>query len=317
LLSPSEVADGLAYLKPPTPNTPLPTNLASRVVLGVVVASGFQVVLLDFARAMLGQEISSELLTAFRWAAILPGALLSGAGRPSALWSGGLVGLVCGVAWWLVDQFPAMQVGISQLIELGILLGFSAVASVIGRRIWPPANVLPEVEEANSSSLIRKQKFGEKKAPASTIQWIRVMVVSALIVGTFPLADPCRELLRKMPAGMFQVYGPAAPKVNFEINLLLLIVAAFFAGAGTRSPLKHALLVAVIATCGAMSLIMSMPGQFTGIDWFVEHLAEDFEQTERALAMSLAVVITFFGWVGGQLLPPLSQQKSRRRTDLA
>jgi len=322
LQSPVEVADSLAKLSAPPPR-PIQVGIGGRFAVGCVIALGLHIALLEWTTATLsltgGSRSDIDLWLGFtlRFVALIPGALIAGAGRPGAFSSGLAIGLLVTGAWLIVDPYPAFQIDMQRGgMAVALVLSAGAMAS-IGGRIWPPSVYLPMPASPRGSSMLGLSMEENEQVRSWPTQWARILATATLVVISVIMADEIRKGMSKLPAGLVQVNGAAAARSDLQITAVLTILAGILCGASTGSGFRHGLITAVLAIAIVLPLHHSRPAaELPGIDFYLELFTDATVDTQPDVVLGIGIFLTIAlaGWLGGQLFPPISK-KSRRRND--
>jgi hypothetical protein len=322
LLSPSEVSDRHlpVHLPPPRPDESHPFG---RLMVGLVVAFGLHLAFREMTLAALtsiGELTSVSLILGYvlRVMALIPACLLAGAGRNSSFGIGAFVGGAVAAAWLLIDYYPNIQINAMRIGLALALVPLSGLGAVIGRRVWPPAPVLDVPDSPRQSSVMSMAKASVKPKPKQAMNLVRILAACSLVCVSVVAADALRQQLSRMPSGMFQVSGAAAPRVNLEITAALLLIAGLVAGAGTGAGFRHSLVAAMLSAILVVVLVNTQPPEnFTGVEYYASlvSLEENSVRPDVLLGLSVFAIVLVTGTLGGQLFPKL-QKQGRRRTDM-
>lgn len=311
LQSPFEAAESVAKTstRPPSLNR---NGFGGRFVIGCVIAVGLHIALREWTAAVLSLssagQIDFVIEYALRFLAVLPGGLLAGSGRPQAFPSGMAVGLVMAAAWLVFDPYPAFQIDLHRA-GLAVLLALaSGVAAFVGGRIWPATTELKVPESPRNSSLMELTTPPKPRDRSRPTHWARILACSTLIVVAVIEADEIRGWLCKLPKGIFKVTGPAAARTDFLITAVAVIMSGIIAGASSGKGFWHGILTALLSTTVVVPLQSSRPGEFPGIEWYLEWTSglAFGGWPEVSVGALLFIVIGLSGWLGGQLFLPLS-----------
>ena len=323
LMSPGEAADALAVSVPPPPD-PVETTFAGRVAVGCVVALGLHLALREWTTAALGPTGAASDPVGFavgyllRLLAAGVGGVMAGAGRRLNFSGGAVVGAVSGLAWLLVDGYPAV---VLDPLRGGLVAVIAAVAGLVAMaagQIWPEPVVVPDAPSPRGSSLMGLKPTDGKRRTGRPTHWFQVALAVALAVGGIAAAETVRASLRGLPAGLLHLGGPAAvTRVDFQLTVIAVLVAAVVAGAGTGAGLRHGLFAGVLTAVGVIALrTTSTEDALPGLDWLAAATcAPDApgRTVEFVLAGCAFGAMAVGGWLGGQLFLPLKRRRTLPR----
>lgn len=324
LLSPGEAADALAVSVAPPPE-PIETTFAGRLGVGCVVALGLHLGLREWAVAALGSdEMSAAAPVGFavgfflRLLTAAVGGLMAGAGRKLNFSGGAAVGLVSGLAWLLVDGFPNIAFDPQRVGLVGVMVVVAGLVAMAAGQVWPEPVTVPDAPSPRGSSLLGLAPTGGKKPTGVPTRWAQVLIAAAVAVCGVVAADAVRAGLRGLPAGLVNLGGPAAvSRVDFQLTVLFVVVAAVISGVGTGAGFRHGLLAGVLTGVGVIVVRNTTDeGTMPGLDWLAE-VATAPDTPARTVEMTLAafafLAMAAGGWLGGQLCPPLKRARKRHR----
>jgi len=320
LLSPSEFTDGLARVCLPPPSAIRASGL-NRFIVGTVVAFGLHIALREWAFALMAwnvlEPIAPASLNYSLWfLALLVGALLAGAGRSGAFIGGLAVGIMCALAWLIADSYPHVAITLPNVLLAMAMLVAGGVSAYFGNRIWPSAIELPKAPLPRRSSILSVENQPNAEHPSKPMQWLRILGSTVLIVVAVLGAESVRTFLGDSPSHLFQVNGPAAPRVTFELTTAMVLISAMFSGAGTGAGLRHAIVTAVLSSTVILGLFETQSTKaMSGLNWYLTELGPEVSDArpQVVLAGTCFVAITIAGWLGGQLFPALSKRAKKVR----
>lgn len=324
LLSPGEAADTLAVSVAPPPE-PIETTFAGRLGVGCVVALGLHLALHEWSVAALGsEEMSATEPVGFavgfflRLLTAVIGAALAGAGRRLNFSGGAAVGLVSGLAWLLVDGFPNIAFDPLRGGLVAVMVAIAGLVSLAAGQVWPEPVAVPDVPSPRGSSLLGLTPNAGKKKTGTPTRWAQIILATTMAVGGIVAADSVRAGLRGLPAGLVNLGGPAAvSRVDFQLSVLFVVVAAVISGVGTGAGFRHGVIAGILTGIGVIVARNTFEeGTLPGLDWLAE-AATVPETPARTVEMTLAafafLAMSVGGWLGGQLCPPLRKKRKLRR----
>jgi hypothetical protein len=224
---------------------------------------------------------------------------------------------VSGFAWLVIDPYPHFAPDLTHLGLGALLAGVGGVAAVIGQRVWPAPIELPVPQSSRNSSLM-KLKAGEgQKESVRPTRWVRILIGATAVVCGVMAADSVRSGLGYMPKGMFNLGGPgAAPRIDAQIAAFLVLLGGMVAGAATGAGLRHGLTAGLFAAVGLVAMMSMTAGDpLPAVQFVMEKLglAETPREAVAAVGGITLGITTLGGWLGGQLLPPLSRRRRLAR----
>ena len=132
------------------------------------------------------------------------------------------------------------------------------------------------------------------------------------------IADMTRSALRQYSAGFLHLGGIAqAPIVCVEITALLILSWVPAAVAGTGAGIRHGLLIGTAAGAAVAGMaaggIAAVQPVIEGVLRLADLPTNELTTTPAAAAGFVAVLVacTAGGWLGGTLLPPVSNHKPK------
>ena len=317
LLSPGEMLE-MSSSAPRGPTKAPVATFGGRVAVGCVIALSAHLGLYQWSLALL-DAVNADTTVRFisnialRLVAGFVGGLIAGAGREAAFGGGLAVGVVGGFAWLMIDSYPnvtidLMHIGIAGAISIG-----SGIAAIVGHRIWPVAVVLEEPEDSRGSSLLKFLPTSKKLDTQRPTHWWKIVLSSFLVLLAVVVSDSIRVGLLKLPAGLlinFGGGGSATSRVDFEIALFGIILGTFVSGFNTGAGLRHGLIAGLLTAMAVLTMYATQgEGAYPALDFLADHM-ESETRTELSLALGslFFLVGTIGGWMGGQLMPPLSRR---------
>lgn len=322
LLSPGEAADALAVSIPPPPD-PVETSYGGRLGVGCVVALGLHLALREWTTAALGPTGEATDPVGFAVGYLLRlltagvGAVMAGAGRRLNFSGGAVVGGVSGLAWLLVDGYPAVVVDPLRGGLVGVIAVAAGLVAMAAGQVWPEPVVIPETPSPRGSSLMGLKPTDGKRRTGRPTRWVQVTVAAALAVVGIAAAETLRASLRELPAGLVQLGGPSAVgRVDFQLTVIAVVVAAVMAGAGSGAGLRHGVIAGFLTAVGVIVLrSVSAEDALPGVDWLAEKTCSP-DTSPRNVELVLATLgfaaMAVGGWLGGQLFPPLRRKPKTR-----
>jgi len=323
LLSPSEAADTLGVSVALPPDTTAST-FAGRVGVGCVVALGLHLALREWTTAALGPAGELPPTVGFVIGFLLRlvtagvGGVMTGAGRRQNFSGGAVVGLVCGLAWLLVDGYPQLVVDPLRGGLVGVMAVAAGLTATAAGRVWPEPIVVPDAPSPRDSSLMGLKPTNGPRATGRPTRWLQLLIATGLATAGISAAEKMRTGLRELPAGLLQLGGPsAAARVDFQLTVVVVMLAAAVAGAGTGAGFRHGLIAGILTAVGVYVLRATAEADaLPGLDWLAEALCPadaPARNIEMALGGVALTAMTVGGWLGGQLFPPLRRTRKLPR----
>jgi len=323
LLSPGEAADALAVSVALPPDAAAST-FAGRVGVGCVVALGLHLAFREWTTAALGPTGELPASVGFVIGFLLRlvtagvGGVMTGAGRRQNFSGGAVVGLVCGLAWLLVDGYPQLVVDPLRGGLVGVMAVAAGLTAMAAGQVWPEPIVVPDAPSPRDSSLMGLKPTNGPRRTGRPTRWLQVVFAVGLAVGGIAAAEWLRTGLRELPAGLMHLGGPsAAARVDFQLTVMLVMLAAVVAGAGTGAGFRHGLIAGVLTAVGVYVLRATAEADgLPGLDWLAEATCTSDtppRSIETILAGLALAAMTVGGWLGGQLFPPLRRTRKLPR----
>lgn len=315
------------------PVAALPPTVVERFVLGTLIALGLYLSLHEWCSAGL-----KSVLETFDWdgqsgrivsiilqvIGVAAGSLVAGSGRKYGMGLGASIGLACSL------MFLALEYASNELPtfgDAGFVLGLVVLATIgasIGCTRWPAPNELTEeLEDPNASTISKIFAQVQPTVRKSSLDWLPIILSAILSVSAILAADPFRELLRDHLGAILRMGGPAmAPMLDFEITVLMLIVAGIVAGAGNRRGLVQGIAASILTV--ALLVAMTFTGAQTyqpvveGMSHFMEMLFGEGQPLKGlgSFLIFVGVMTVLNSWLGSQLLPPIKRKKKRQAYEL-
>jgi hypothetical protein len=317
LLSPGEIVE-VGSSAPRGPTKAPVASLGGRVAVGCVVALGAHLGLREWSMALL-HAINATLVAVFivnfllRMVAGVLGGMVAGAGREAPFGGGLAVGVAGGFAWLIIDSYPDVKIDLIHLGLTALICGCSGLASLLGSRVWPPAVILEKPDDSRGSSLMKFLPTSKQPDTRRPTQWWKIVLSSFLVLFAIIASDYARLGLLKLPQGLLTNFGgsgSAISRVDFEIALLGMVLGTFVSGLNTGAGLRHGLYTGLLmATVVVGMYAIQGEGVYPALDFIAEHM-ESETPTKLVLALGSLFFLagTVGGWMGGQLMPPLSRR---------
>lgn len=298
-------------------------GMAVRFLAGLILAQGLYYGLRLWAAAFslafapaedFALTISNVLAPGLMAVAVLAGALVAGSGNPRGLAAGAALGLLHAFliigAEFAVGLWPTKYVLFSGWLVLTLL---GAIGGRVGRYLWPPLSDIPDPSQAAETKPVSFE------TPSLPIAWARVIGGAALSIGCTVWAGAIRDFMIGTSDGKFMVESRFQSQfVAWVISALAMMVGGVFAGASTRSGLKHGFLVGLFSCIGIFIIHSFVVKESIPAEKFfaaVFGLPETDALTPARLGLYLlsnALFLGMFGgWFGASLLPRLIQPPSR------
>lgn len=283
-----------------------------RIIIGLILAQGLSFGLLQLLTA--GILAASEGTDAWQtlWGIVLRhsiyavslilGGALTGAGQSRGIIYGALVGLTSGIITFFLQGHASESFGSALVYAEPILhMAIGAIGGALGILVWRPTPLLPELDGTTPTPMAgARWGFAFGKMLAGPVHVGRVCLGAFVIVIGVVWAQAILDFLLRASGGNLAISSHLqAQLVSMEISALVAILGAGFAGATTRNGLKQGLCVGIGASVIVLGIQISSP-KFT------------LESAIFTLSGIIAVALVG-GWFGGQLFPPLSADKRRRR----
>jgi len=317
LLSPGEILEAGTSAPRGPAKAPVAT-LGGRVAVGCVIALGAHLGLREWSMVLLN-AVEASVATVFvvnlilRVIAGFLGGMFAGAGRQAPFGGGLAVGVAGGFAWLIVDSFPDVKIDLITIGLTGLICGTSGLASLLGSRVWPPAVILEEPEDSRGSSLMKFLPASKQRDTRRPTHWWKILLACFLVLFAIVVSDYIRMGLTKLPAGLLQNFGgsgSAVSRIDFEIALLGMVLGTFVSGLNTGAGLRHGLYTGILMSIAVVAMYaIQGEGVYPALDFIAEHM-ESETPTKLVLALGSLFFLagTVGGWMGGQLMPPLSRR---------
>ena len=284
-----------------------------RIVVGLILAQGLSFGLLQLLTAGILATITDGteawqtlwgivLRHAIHGISLILGGALTGASQARGILYGALVGVVSGIITFLLQGHNSEAFG-SVLIyaEPMLHMAIGAVGGALGMLIWRPTPTLAELEDSKPTKGGPGGwglTFG--KTLAGPIHVGRVCVGAFVIVVGVVWSQAILDFVLRASSGNLAISSQMqAQLVTMEISALVTILGAAFAGASTKNGLKQGLCVGIGASVIVLGIQINNP---------------KLTLESAIFTMSGIIAISFVGgWFGGQVFPPLSADRRRRR----
>ncbi len=285
-----------------------------KIIIGLILAQGLSFGLLQLLTAGFLASGDGEnawqtlwgivLRHAIHGASLIVGGAITGAGQSRGIIYGSLVGFASGVISFLLQGHSTES--ISDYINFAepiMHLAIGGFGGALGMLIWRPTPKLPELEGSNPSVPTMSWGFSLGKAFAGPIHLGRVCAGAFVIVVGVVWSRAILDFVLRASNGNLAISSHLqAQLVSMEIAALVAILGAGLAGATTRNGLKQGLCVGFAASMIVLGL------QIGGPNFIIE---------SAVFTMSgIIAVASVGGWFGGQLFPPLSANRRRRRASI-
>ena len=283
-----------------------------RIVIGLILAQGLSFGLLQLSTAgilavgdgtdawqTLWGIVLRHAIYAF---SLLLGGALTGAGQSRGIIYGALVGFTSGIITFLLQGHNSESFGSVLVYGEPILhMTIGAIGGALGMLVWRPTPALPELDGTTPTPFKGPRwGFAFGNILSGPVHVGRVCLGAFVIVVGVVWAQAILDFLLRASGGNLAISSRMqAQLVSMEISALVAILGAGFAGATTRNGLKQGLCVGIGASVIVLGIEISSP-KFT------------LESAIFTISGIVAVALVG-GWFGGQLFPPLSADKRRRR----
>jgi len=309
------------------------STLVGRAIVGTLVALGLHLAFGEWVAGfcLLGSWSLAGIEHAFvhaglRIAAITVGGLLAGAGRKRSWLTGAIVGWASGLAWCAFEA-PADWRSEKVPLTLGVAFGsgvFGAIVAAFGGWIWPPARFVPvPVAAPRASSMLRlKPDHGRSLYEGPPTSWVRIMIAVTLALATPWLVGFLREYVLRLPSVFSAARDPRQLMyVQAMAFLVLLAFAGLVGGSATGSGFRHGLWSGLIGAIG-LTILHAVAGEqfFQSATVIADWIGLDSSGTvgldwnrTTLIALGSFGLILLGSLLGGQLVPPISKKKSKKR----
>jgi hypothetical protein len=239
------------------------------------------------------------LMQGFQVVGLLIGGALAGAGRRQGALYGGIVGLVNGIIFVLVqrtnlDLFTPITLYGQPVLQTAC----GALGGILGFAIWRPLPTLT----IPSSRLAgpRGRASGVFSLLKGRVSWFRILLGVAIAVGGTLFANAILEFVLDASEGKLSIDTHLQSHlVTWEITALAMFLGSGLAGANSENGLKAGLWAGLVA--GTI---------LVGFRLGERHLQVHFLVMNFASAVTLCLA---GGWFGGQLIPPRVKQIQRKK----
>jgi len=239
------------------------------------------------------------LMQGFQVVGLLIGGALAGAGRRQGALYGGIVGLVNGIIFVMVQRtnlelFTPVTLYGQPLLQTAC----GAFGGILGCVIWRP---LPTLMVPNSrQKRSRGRSTGIFELLKGRVAWIRVLLGVAVAVGGTLFANAILDFVLDASEGKLSIDTHLESHlVTWEITALAMFLGSGIAGANSENGLKNGLCAGLVAGMILLGFRLGEP-----------RLQVHFLVMNFASAVTLCVA---GGWFGGQLLPPRVRQVQRKK----
>lgn len=300
-------------------------NIIVRIIVGLLVSLGVTVMLLKAAELVVGNFTAVEpfwktlagfiVWQAIQMVGVFFGAMLACAGRNEMLTLGVLIGLTMGfLSMILLPTHSAVPPTLYFIMPVWFLVA-SGIGGWLGEYFWHPLNrrekrvistskVTDEHTDMSFSQVVRKAIL---EMIFANIYWIKVILAVACIIPTLWFThDFVKWFLLNMGLSEWATtVGLQKSWVELMIKVLVVLLCAAFAGAGTMHGVAHGFWIGVI--CSVVNLLLHV-----------------FVPKENALPVDQ--VLLEIGWVfvlcilgggfGALVIPPMIYLAQRRRPNV-
>ncbi|MCI0380547.1 MAG: YrzE family protein [Gemmataceae bacterium] len=240
------------------------------------------------------------LLHVFQGFSLIIGGAVCGAGKQRGAVYGGLVGLVNGLIFLLVQNQSGETLTEMAMFGQPLMhMAFGALGGILGTIIWRPIPRLsfPELEKARKPMRIPDPMF---RFLAGPIYLGRVLLGVFIVVVGVTWSTAILRMVLDAGQGVLEVRSHLqAQLVGWEICGLATLFGAGLAGSNTWNGLKQGLCVGVGAGFILAGIQMGSP--------------KSTLETTIFMVAGILVLSVAGGWFGGQLFPPVYARKRRNR----
>lgn len=284
-----------------------------RVLVGILVAQGLVhgMQMLCNAGLLASGEDSSRtvwqtlfglvLFQALHCISLIIGGALTGAGQVRGGLLGAMVGVGSGSVFLIIQK--ASGESMTEVTSYGqplLAVIFGAFGGLIGSLVWKPLPALRvpglAASPAAKGQLHRKARPGWFSGP---VAWLRVLLGIGLVFAGVLWPQRILDFVLEAGRGQLRLESHLQAKiVTWEIAGVLMFLGGAFAGATTRTGLKHGVLV----------------GLGAGVVLLGHTLATNLDAIEPTVLLvgSVFVLSAVGGWFGGELLPPVVARSRSR-----
>jgi hypothetical protein len=287
-----------------------------RIVVGIFVAQGlaYGLQLLCTAGLLAASEEPTRtvwatifglvLLQALQAFSLLVGGALTAASQQRGMFLGGMVGLVSGPLFVVIQLWNGEVLSEVALYGQPILaLLFGTLGGLLGSTIWKPLPTLSMPKSKSDKSKSRPVSRTSPSAMSGPIAWGRVAVGIGLAAAAVLFPQLILTWIMDASQGRLRARSELqAQLITWEIGGLITLLAGAIAGATTSNGFKQGLCVGV----GVAVVLIGY------------HFGGQAVALERLVFMVASVLCLTLvgGWFGGQLFPPVQGRRSKIPTIL-
>lgn len=297
-------------------------NIIIRIVIGLGVTAGITILLMrltDLAMFWMGpnEKFWNTVAGFVTWQtiqviAVFFGSMLAVAGRNEMVILGLLIGMVVGFTTLIL--FPTNP-NISSTLYFAMPAWFavsSTIGAIIGESIWHPlqrkqtrsTSISKLTQEHADMSAMQAVRMAIVNMILASIRWIKVIFASACIVATLWFAQSLVNwIISKFGLqDWVQEVGLQKSWVVTMLKILVVVLAASFAGASTMHGIAHGFWVGVISGVANLLLHVFIPRS--------EVLPTDQILWEIGWVFAVSIAA---GGFGAHVIPPMIVLAQRRR----
>jgi hypothetical protein len=305
-----------------------PSTFLGRVLVGSICSLGFLLAFRELGLAILGPRPLDVAAQCFlRFLAVGTGSLLAGAGRVNGSQTGLFVGVLVGALLTVNDMI--ISGGPEFWWPVGLAAGYPLVAGIggwIGSVAWPAPVELPRVAAPAAVAASRSSQLGrlDGASPVHHHQrptaWLRVFLGALVAFAAIVASDQIRLFLAKASIGIFNTGGSSkAAAVGAQLAGIVFLIGGIIAGANTGAGFRHGLFAALLTLVNlyVSAYVRGFPvdppiaGLFAYLDRPFQSLLDP--ESAGIVALTILILVTAGGWLGGQLFPPLAPEWMRNR----
>jgi hypothetical protein len=239
------------------------------------------------------------LMQGFQVTGLLVGGALAGAGRRQGPLYGGIVGLVNGIIFVLVQRTNLELFTPITLYGQPVLqTACGALGGLLGCVIWRP---LPTLAVPNARQRgPRGRQSGVLSLFRGRVNWLRILVGVAMVVGGTLFANAILDLVLDASEGKLTIDTHLqAHLVTWEITALAMFLGSGVAGTNSDNGLKHGLFAGLLAAMILLGFNLAQP-----------RIQVHFIVMNFLSAVTLCMA---GGWFGGELIPPRVRPAPRKK----
>jgi hypothetical protein len=284
----------------------------ARIVIGLVLVQGLTWAFKIFWMGLLISQGDNEAKSFFNTGnglillyivsavGLLLSGALTGAGQHRGASSGGLLGLINGLAFVVLqpqtkELLPTWAVFSQPFVHMV----FGTIGGWIGRRIWKPIPKLAALEMA-SPKVRGRSKDSLMRGP---VHYVRITVGSVIAAIGILSAKAILESMIRNSNGLFKISShDQAYLLSLEIGAFCMFLGGIIAGFGSTNGFKQ--------------------GLFAGVMTAAIYMGATFMDEKNALelrifaSLGIVAIAILGGWFGAKTFPPLYSGPLRRRGHL-